>query len=219
MKDLTLALDGVLLEQSTILSSAISSPHLDTVDITKCRFENDGSFEQTLRGCAKVDCLRVGCKHNLKCNALAAFLRDQTNEIRQLEIKFNSDLDGEQCARDISASLVVNKHLRSLELGDHDGLCELDWFDSNKLLCDVSSIKSIINSNHTLLWLEVSGHTPSTLAEQCLDLNHCSNEAWVIRSKILQFFFFGEFDVDVSSSSNMAVSVIPVDIRVSSGKQ
>jgi hypothetical protein len=84
----------------------------------------------------------------------------------------------------------------------------LEGFDSNKLLCDVSSVNSIINSNHALLQLEVSGHTPSTLAEQCLDLNHNMDKNKVIRDKILQFYFVGEFDVSLFSS--MAVSVIPV---------
>jgi hypothetical protein len=79
LKFLTLALDGLSLNESTILSMAISSPQLDTVGITNCRFENDGSLERILRGCTRLNSLRVGCEDNLQLIALAAFLRGQAN--------------------------------------------------------------------------------------------------------------------------------------------
>jgi hypothetical protein len=79
--------------------------------------------------------------------------------------------------------------------------------DSDKLLCDVSSIQSISNSNHTLESIDISGHELSSLSEQCLKLKNNGNKATVIRSKILLYYFVGEFDV--SPFVDIALSVLP----------
>lgn len=55
--------EQVLLEQSAVLSAANSNVPLGSVDIDYCRFENDGSFEQMLEGCARLDNLSVRCEH------------------------------------------------------------------------------------------------------------------------------------------------------------
>jgi hypothetical protein len=86
----------------------------------------------------------------------------------------------EQALGDISASLVRNTCLRSLEIIRCCNLRELDCFD--KLLFDTSSIETISNSNHALENISICGHneeamsdTLPTISEQCLKLN-CKNE-------------------------------------------
>jgi hypothetical protein len=112
--------------------------------------------------------------------------------------------------RDISTSLVRNITLKKLCIQTR---FDVDFWNPNflntdKLLCDVSSIESIFNSNHTLRWITVSGHRLSTFAEDYLELNRqYQDKAEVIRTKILRFYFIGEFDV--SPFVNMPLSVLP----------
>jgi hypothetical protein len=86
----------------------------------------------------------------------------------------------------------------------------LGLFDRDKLLCDVTSIKSLTNSNHTIKDISLvdntSGRlTPSTLTHKYLLLNQNEGKAKVLRNKILWFYFVGAFDV--SPFSGMAVSI------------
>jgi hypothetical protein len=106
-----------------------------------------------LEGCARnADKLWVGCENNSQCTAIAALIRDPSNALRNFGVYLNfpdsSSPDVEQALRDISASLVRNTCLRSLEIIRCRDLRELDCFD--KLLCGTSSIETISNSNHTL---------------------------------------------------------------------
>jgi hypothetical protein len=73
-------------------------------------------------------------------------------------------------------------------------------FETSKILCDVSSIQSISNSNHTLHGLSVD-YELSTLTQQCLE------KTKVARDKIFRFYFVGEFAI--SPFSGMAISVLP----------
>jgi hypothetical protein len=215
----TLCLDSgaepVSLEQSTALSRAIGNARLETISIAYCGFENDGSFEQMLEGCTRMNmegCTRmnklqvkVTCKNNSQCTAVAALLRDPAKVVRHLEVSLKPDgLDHEQAAREILTSLVGNAHLRKFEA---KGIRGIDCFDSDKLLCDTSSIESISNSNHTLVNILVSGHTPSAITQQCLRLNENENKAKVVHDKIAKFYFVREFDV--SPFVNMHLSVLP----------
>jgi hypothetical protein len=54
--------EPVSLEQSTALSRAIGSVHLEVINIKFCCFENNGSFGQMLGGCLRVDSLEVWCR-------------------------------------------------------------------------------------------------------------------------------------------------------------
>jgi hypothetical protein len=112
----------------------------------------------------------------------------------------------EQTTRVISACLVGNTNLKSLSIIS-PGWQGRDCFDSKKLLCDVTSIESIFNSNHTLESIFVSGHKLSTVANRCLELNLIKNKAEVIRQNMLQFYFVGEFDL--SPFINMPLFVLP----------
>jgi hypothetical protein len=117
-------------------------------------------------------------------------------------------LDIQQAMRDISAILRRNTHLKGLvvyilDQVDSFELCN-DYFD--ELLCDVSSIENIYNSNHTLEYISIDGEL-SAFTEECLLLNMDENKAEVIRNKILQYYFVAKFDV--SPFSNMALSILP----------
>jgi hypothetical protein len=163
LKSLTLQYLGesMTLENSTAISRAIGSVHLKKLDIMFCGFESDDSFDQLLGGCSSVEELCVICGGTSDCNSLTSFLRDPSNELKILDLSFNrrrSDRDDsvEQEVRDITTSLTENTHLKKLRLS---GLRDeyKPSFDSNKLLCDFSSINSILSgSNHTIecfLWM------------------------------------------------------------------
>jgi hypothetical protein len=172
-----------------------------------------------LRGCLRVNMLRVECRNNSHCTALAALLRDPSNVLRELIVYFNlrnpSSFNVEQAARDISTSLVGNTYLKVLMIsscGSRWNQCQIECFRSEKLLCDVSSIESISNSNHKLTRItfvdsvgSMDRHTPEC-TKQCLLLNENGNKAEVIRSKILRFYFVGDFDL--SPFVSMPLSVI-----------
>lgn len=213
--------DLVSLEQSTVLSRAIRIAHLEKLDIGGCSFENDGAFERMMGGCASVNKLRVGCRSNSECTAVVALLWDPTNVLRELALKWickrsedgdSSSLDVQRATRDILESLVENTNLKRLELY---GLDRTDHFDSDNLLCDASTIESIINSNHTLETLDI-GRYLSFTTYQCLRLNKIDDKDKVIRDKIRQLYFVGEFDV--SPFSDMAASVLPEVVSHIEGK-
>jgi hypothetical protein len=211
------------LEQSAVMSRAISNAKLVSLNITECEFPNDGSFERMLEGCANVRVLEVKCEHGCQCTAVAALLRDPARVIEELNVDFNPErLDLEQVMRDIAVSLVGNTHLKSLDMvsignhGDDVWDCFDDYF-GHRLLCNASSIWSIISkSNHTLELENISfadfagrpteGYRSKTLEELNKNDNSDKKEM-AIRNKILQFYFVGEFDV--SPFDSMHISVLP----------
>jgi hypothetical protein len=210
----------VYIEQITALSRAIGGVQLETLNMEECLFENDGALELILEGCTTLDRLMMTCKYNMQCSAVAALLRDPASTLRVLEMilapDYLSSLDFKRVEREISESLQGNTHLKELRLYGPD---ETNHFESNKhfdrLLCDVSSIESISNSNNTLAKLLVYEHAPSeyikrclsTLAKQCLEINKNEDKATVVHDKIRQFYFTGEFDV--SPFTKMPLSAIP----------
>jgi hypothetical protein len=132
---------------------------------------------------------------------------------RHLEDQDLSNFDRDESIRDIVASLARNTNLKRISLILDADLLETDIFDSSKLLCDVSSFESISNSNHTLEHISLVGPSTSRhqklpkLASVCLWLNRNENKTKVIRDKILQFDFVGEFDV--SPLVHMSIPVLP----------
>jgi hypothetical protein len=198
--------EAVSLEQSTILSRAISSSHLGSIGIMRCCFGLDGAFARMLEGCSKLNQLQVRCKHNSECTAVAAFLEHPANMLKTLCMELDGDFksfDCTQAMKEISESLVRNEHLKRLIVERQYGnVC----LDSDKLLCDISSIQSISESNHSLedIWAG-SGH--SNLTQQCLQINKNVDKAAVKRKKILRFYFVGQFDV--SPFSSMTLSILP----------
>jgi hypothetical protein len=166
----------------------MGNAELKTINIHDCHFENDASFEKILEGCFRANKLRVRCNSTSECRAVAACLRYPVYVLTELHMKLSRgfgggrSLDAEQAIRDISTSLIQNTTLKDLCIQtvrlDHRNM-----FNSDKLLCDVTSIEGISNSNHTLEYLSLPGHCLSTLAAMCLMLNRNENKSKVIRDK------------------------------------
>lgn len=215
LKELVLeSREEVTLEQEAALSGAILKCKL--LDIRGCRFANDRAFEQMLESSISVDKLTVMCKGASHCNAVAALLRNPANVLKELNMMFpqqsNGDfniLDVQEAVRNISQSLVGNTHLKELWLDFPVQDCFSDK------LCDASSIQSISNSNHTLESIRFAQYF-STITNQSLWLNRNPDKSKVIRNKILRFFFVGDFDV--SPFVDMAVSVLPQVVSQIEGK-
>jgi hypothetical protein len=208
--------EPVSLEKSAVLSRAIRIAQLKEVNISGCQFANDGLFEQILEGCSRGDLLTLTCSYNWQCTAVAALLRDPANVLSELHImlmppRYSEDDDWVSL---VSESLVGNRKLKTLFIHAR-GLKASKRFEGEKLLCDVSSIEKICNSNHTIenfhIFLE---HSPKL--KQYLLLNRNEDKDQVIRDKVRQFYFVGKFDV--SSFVNMPLSVIPKVISRIDGK-
>jgi hypothetical protein len=204
---------GMTLENSTVLSGAISSVPLRKLDIKNCRFEpQHESFQQLLGGCSNLEKLSATCAFTSDCNSLTAFLRDPSNELKYLHITFcglrsDQDISVEQHVRDITISLKKHTHLKKLKLSDL--LDEYKpCFDSDNLLCDISSIDSILsNSNHTIQHLDLNEIGYPFITLQCLEINSNEDKDEVKREKIFSFYFVGKFDV--SPFLLMPVSILP----------
>lgn len=79
-----------------------------------------------------------------------------------------------------------------------------DYFQ--KLLCESSNIESICNSNHTLEHI-VLGNGTLSFTNELLRLIKNAEKAQVVRNKIYNYYFVGDFDVTIFT--NMPVSVVP----------
>lgn len=213
------------LEQSDVVSRAISNAKLQILNITDWKFPNDGSFGRILEGCANVRELDVMCKHGRQCTAVAALLRDPARVIEELVLDLEPEpepenLDLEQLFRDISASLVGNENLKLLNMySDRDpGDDVWDCFDNmfHNLLCNTRSIQSVINSNHyieSISFEDSAGRSTEDYGFETLEeLNKNDDKEEVILNKILQFYFVGKFNV--SPFESMPVSVLPEVMRV-----
>jgi hypothetical protein len=202
--------EGVSLEQSAVLSTAISSAQLEKVKIWDCRFESVGAFERMLEGCSKVEELQVRCRNNSEFTAVAAFIGDPANVLRKLDIDLEHNLGiQDEAVRNIAASLRDNTHLKELKFHEVDVRTLRSYGNTHfdRLLCDASSIDSIVNSNHVLEVIYHERREFSPFTEQCMLLNRNPDKNKVIRDKILGFYCVGEFSV--SPFSGMAVSVLP----------
>lgn len=123
----------------------------------------------------------------------------------------------------IATSLRTNTTLKKLH---SDSFRCVNLASFGRILCDPTSIESIISSNHTLLELMGSGccttfvtdYTSNlTLLESCgycckfiqdcLHLNNCIKKHIVIRQKIARYYFKGNFDV--SPFVDMSIKLLP----------
>jgi hypothetical protein len=105
--------------------------------------------------------------------------------------------------REVTTGLATNTKLKVLVLHRDDASALFNG-SFRKLLCDPRSIENIYNSNHTLETLYPFG---SDLLNGLLELNKNEDKTQVIRSKILKYYFIGDFDV--APFTNMPVSVVP----------
>jgi len=202
------------LEPSTNLSQAIrSAPKLESLNIEHCQFSHTTSFQQMLSGCATVPRLSLSCEQQSHAQAVGAFLLDSENATRELKMTHLFHL--------------TEGHMRAIrresDSSERFFISSACGFDIYKLLGDVSSIKSLTDSNHTLQHVRLqASHFISTtgrisldrvsldlppFAKKCLELNRIDNKLRVIRNKITQLYFVGDFDV--TPFRHMPISVLP----------
>ena len=233
LKDLTLySVEPISLQDSNVLASAISNSSLEGIDIQECNFDNnDGSFQRMLSGCSTCDLLLLLCKTNWHVTALAAMLENPATVVVYLvamvfhtnHVPGDLSFDYPRAAREITTSLEKNMHLESVYFGPSSlspggaflpppAIVSQINMDMEKLLCNISTINDIINSNHGISFLCMGNFDPMgngnvEQLRQCLELNRNEDKAEVIRNKILRFYFVGEYDV--SPLAKMSLSVLP----------
>ena len=175
-------------------------------------FTNNGAFEQIILACQKVKKIHIHrLKENYQCTSVAALLQDPVGSLEELtlELPYNDDDDSEfdleRAKNELLAGLSRNNKLKILDVGRdlfHD-----DEYKSRfkNLLCNITSIDSICQSNHTLQWMWIN----AKIQEHCdafLELNRNPNKNKVIQAKIMQFYFSGDFDA--SSIANMPLALL-----------
>ena len=122
LKSLEVHSSGFLtMQQGRLIASAMeNAASLKELYFPPCIFEDNGSYEDILSKCFRLQSLSVGCQEQYQFDALATLLRDPRCEIR---------------------SLRINEVIT-----DWDNMIEL----IENILCDTSSIEAIKESNHTL---------------------------------------------------------------------
>eukprot|EP00956_Cyclotella_meneghiniana_P010466 scaffold14569_cov49-Cyclotella_meneghiniana.AAC.8 len=194
-------------EQTDMITEAVDSCSLNSLDISECCFGNDGSQEQILYVCQRVRKLKVTCKTDDACNAVAALLRDPRAVLNKLELVGDLPNDSNGMTTILSC-LSQNNKLQGLDLlsvgTDNEPVLNI----IGTQLCDTSSIESIQNSNHFLKRIRLSKNTRlPEFIQDCLELNKNENKHRVIRQKIAKHFFIGEFNM--SPLANMHISLFP----------
>jgi hypothetical protein len=116
--------------------------------------------------------------------------------------------------------------MRDIEEDDPDiSVKGLDLNPYFALLCNPNSIDAIFNSDHVLQKIstrltfdyfhDCDYQEPAKLPQrviECLHLNKNTNEAQVVRDKVIRYHLVGEFDV--SPYTSMTISVLPKLISV-----
>ena len=157
-------------------------------------------------------------RYQFEVSSVANLLRNHDVPVKELVIQGELPMGPDGCAemiRELADSLRGNTSVRTLFLSLH---CpNLDAMENEllgkkvracfgKLLCDTSSIDSIIRSNHSLVSIQVYFHRYGYA--KWVDLNCSRNKRVVVRRKIFKFYFDGEFSV--VPFQNMALSVLPL---------
>ena len=157
-------------------------------------------------------------------------MQNPSTVLESLDImSYNDSFELEDVVNILSASLLRNTKLKNIVIRHRTPSREVvevvDSFD--KVLCGVSSIESIYSSNHTLEDVKLCNYhnrgpaeyTLSKLTKECLELNKNANKSEVIHSKILQYYFVGDFDVGPFTSMPISVAVELMGQIKGDGKQ
>ncbi|KAL3783863.1 hypothetical protein ACHAWO_000558 [Cyclotella atomus] len=201
----------LLTEQSQMLSNAIGNAELTSLNLANC-FVDHESLNRIIPRCTGVERLIIQCNTHENYAAVAALIQDPHTALTSIRIYFQgSGLHPRSIIRCspndgfvlIISSLNGNETLKCLEFrggfDDHHG-------NFINLLCDFSSIESIHNSNHTLEQLEVFDFTPEMI-RSCIVMNQNANKTQVIRQKIAEYYFRGDFDI--APFVKMSISLLP----------
>lgn len=204
LKDLGLY-DSLLPNQSVMVSTTIGNSTLRMLDLSRCIFDNDEHFSQTVLACLRVETLAVSCKSTFQLSSLCSLLRDRRAMLRKVSVETSSGLRNEISR--IAESLMENNTLKVVEFRD-----KVDLNPFGPLLCDTSSLNNICNSNHTLEDICFYYRCDSSLLplpiEALLGLNKNVDKNFVVCEKIREYYFDGTFDV--APFVNMPISILPL---------
>jgi hypothetical protein len=197
-------------EQCINIAEAIRDVHLLTLSI-KMTFPdegplapNEGSFHHIVSTCTCVEELKVLCMSQSHIESVGLLLLNPSARLRALHLEFSANTYRNFNAMSdmetfIIPNLVRNRQLR--ELFFHcsriqDGqqiiipLADFRCTSFDRLLCNVSSIENICNSNHTIE--KIAGLRHEFYASECtkeyLQLNMNEKKTQVIQNKIVQYY-------------------------------
>ena len=209
-------------EQSRHLSTALRDIPLKKLHIS-CSFINNGSVEQILSACRKVKQLWM-CSPgtpfaNFMYTSLAEAIRDPTTKWRELSVNcvnpnHNRNLDVQRAENDIISSLAQNAELKTLKLhGLFERSASVKRFAS--LLCNTTSIESILQSNHTLENIEViKTRALRKYCQQYLEINKTRDKRKVAQIKVMRYYLRRKFEASPLPSMPLAVlpRVLGIDV-------
>ena len=201
--------------QSTHLSAALRNVSFNYLRIICNGFTNNETLEQVLFACQKMKKMELNrLSRNNQFSYIAEWLRDPMTLLPELVLEGDSgpdsNLDVERAENEILSSLAQNVNLRSFKVlsfyRNHvlPFQSDVSIERTKLLLCNTATIESIIQSNHSLQIIETPGEKDEY--QQYLEINENPNKKKVIQTKIMQFYFSGEFDA--SSVANMPLSVL-----------
>jgi hypothetical protein len=199
--------------QVTMISEAIVNTSLMLLDVCACPMENE-SYQQLISSCSRVQELHLDCLTEFRARVFADLLRTLNTKLKEIHISsLGTCYEGWTFKRDqrmttIAASLRDNTTLTSM-------MFLSQWVNFEPLadlLCDTSSIDSVINSNHTLKKIGFSyGYShcpPPHYIVEYTTLNRNSNNKYeAIRKKIARRYFIWDFSV--TPFVKMPLSLLP----------
>ena len=206
----------VSLAQSTHLSAALRDLSLNNVNIECNGFTNNGAFEQILFACQKMKKMEFNRLSSIdQYSSTAEWLQNPMTMLQKLSLYVsnftNSNDDIERIENELLSSLAQNANLTSFKVRKFLSRGFLFRSDGSnerikQLLCNTASIESILQSNHCLQEFFIQHREPEDEYQQYLEINKNPNKIKVVQTKIMQFYFSGEFDA--SSIANMPLSVL-----------
>lgn len=141
------------------------------------------------------------------CKSLAKLLSNSNSNLKEMNI--HDELIDDECLGVLANGLAKNKNtkLEALRLGAiYNRITEDGWEIMSQLVCNTSSIDSLIESNHTLN--NVGGFTYwfADFLEESLQMNNAENKVQVAREKIIMCML--EERISLGDSS-IAIGAVP----------
>lgn len=210
-------------DQSVLILNVLENSRLKKFDMHGVTFglSNDSDFRRIVLDCRYVKELAVSCRTVSQFATVAALLENPSSALNELSLY--GELTHGAMSK-ITTSLENNKKLTTLIIGPINE----DVASIARLLCDVSNLTNIKQSNHFLAKIlmnfgsvrsgivyeqEPDPFTP--LIRDCLKINKHPNKVKVIRKKIARYYFVGAFDT--SPFAKLPLSVLPEVIETIEG--
>ena len=213
-------------EESENVTSNEYSIHVSKMLEKKNNIENiylsghhvdDESFDRILTAGKEANAIRVECNKEFNYICIFRALSRPQTQWKRLVLKMNSiqGVNIEDIQASLAQTLALNEHLIRLTIiGDNSlrpfcGDVTVDSF--RKLLCNKTSLRSVIESNHTIEILDgpdnSNGNDVKEKCSELLNLNKMPHKQKVVQHKIMEHYFV---DIKkVSDIKEMKLNVIP----------